>query len=140
MDKDNHDQQDQWQCGAILCGDISRRQIIENTDQQSTDERTADLVETTNNGRNEGDKAKCFTIGEFCEIDGTDQIGRKSRQSSIDQECIEDHALDIDAENFRNSRILRCCLHAAPRAGAIEKQRQQHNDTERQRQVENVTQ
>ena len=84
----------------------------------TADKRAADLVEAADNGSDEGHQAKRLAIGELRQVDRRDEDGGNGRQRTVDEEGVEHHALDIDAEDLRDIRVLRRRLHGAAGAAA----------------------
>ena len=60
-----------------------------------------------------------FAVGEFRQIDRRHQRGGERRQRGVDQEGEQDHALDRNAEDARDVRVLRGRLHLPAGAACV---------------------
>ena len=67
-----------------------------------------------------------------------DEDGGNGRQRTVDEEGVEHHALDIDAEDLRDIRVLRRRLHGAAGAGASQEELQADDGTHRDDEVGDV--
>ena len=115
---------------AIGCRYIGGGEIVDHTDDQPAGDRTAHLIEAADDRRDEGGEAKRLAVGEFGEIDRRDQQRRHRRERGVDQEGVEDHPLDRDAEDAGDGRILRGSLHLAASARAVEEKLQRDDGAE----------
>src|SRR6267142_1819302 len=118
--EDHRYQQKERDGRAVLGREVRGNEVVHDAEQQPAGDGAAHLVEATDDGGDEGDQAERLAVGEFGEVDRADQERGERDQAGVDEESVENHAPDRDAEHARESRVLGGGLHAAAGARAAE--------------------
>src|SRR5262249_59108365 len=109
-EQDDHDQDQQRYRHSILRRKVSSGEIVDHPEQQAADDRSANLVEATDDRGDEGVEAQPLAVRELGQVDRRDQQRGEGDERGIDQEGVEDYALDRKTGETRDGRVLRARL------------------------------
>ena len=90
-------------------------QVFQHADQHAAEQRAARLVEAADDRREEGLLPDRVAHVELREVRRRDQERRDDREHGIDEERVQHHPRDVDAEHARGLGVLRDGLHRAAR-------------------------
>ena len=108
--------------------------VLQQPDEEATEQRAPDLIETADDGRGEGEQAEADAAVPTGVGRRRHQQRGDRHQHGVDRERVEDHPTDGDPEHPGRVRALRGSLHLPARVGPAEEQleSQDHDDAHHQ--------